>query len=701
MGVDTQIVSDFCQKSFHLFAVPISLCIGLYLLWQYLGPISLLMLLVMMGVVPLSLFIMKRANSIQKLQMKFKDKRMEQLSEILNNIKILKLFGWEKPFIDKVSQIRAQELKNQVNANYYWCSHKLLWLWLPMLTTGLIFGVFALVSGRPLTTKTAFVSLLLIANLRNPITRVPNILNRLVRAIVSYKRILKYLSSEELQSIQQIDGSDDDSIVSLNGCSFTWSLKDEPNLIDIDLNIKKGSLIAIIGRVGSGKSSLYAALMGDMYRKKGFQQPVKGSVAYVPQTAWIQNTTLRQNIVFISDYESERYDRVVTACALKPDFDLLPARDMTEIGEKGINLSGGQKHRVSLARAVYQDSDIYLLDDPLSAVDAHVAQHLFYQVIGPTGLLSQKTRLLATHNTQFLKDVDHIIVMSAGRIIGSGSYEELSSKGLLSKQILSDSDNNSDRSEDSLQEQSTRRLSTKGSIDDKQITLKEIMEKEAERAQLIDEEHQQIGNIGYTIYLDYFRRCGIFFILISFMTTIVQNMCEVGDNYFLNIWSSQNATQIEEPSNKYRFLTIYISVIFVNALFVGLSQVIYRLGTIRAGAQLHKEMLSSIMRTPLQFFDTTPLGRIINRFNGDIYKIDFDIPLCSLDSFSSFIWFSIILGIILYGYPLMVVQLLIVIVVFVILYVCPLELIPYPLMIWLISRDFIYGLHVNYIESIR
>jgi len=159
---------------------------------------------------------------------------------------------------------------------------------------------------------------------------------------------------------------------------------------------------------------------------------MRGSVSYVPQSAWIQNLTLRQNIVFVSDYDQGKYERVVKACALDSDFNSLPAKDLTEIGEKGINLSGGQKHRVSLARAVYHGSDIYLLDDPLAAVDAHVGQHLFQRAIGPQGLLRHTTRILATHHMEFLREADHILVLSEGRVVESGGYDELAERGVLS-----------------------------------------------------------------------------------------------------------------------------------------------------------------------------------------------------------------------------------------------------------------------------
>lgn len=193
------------------------------------------------------------------------------------------------------------------------------------------------------------------------------------------------------------------------------------------MRVELNQLVAVVGSVGSGKSSLLSALLGEMEKVSG-RVNTKGSIAYVPQQAWIQNATLQNNILFGKPYDKKRYDRVIEACALKPDFAMLPAGDQTEIGEKGINLSGGQKQRVSLARAVYQDADIYLLDDPLSAVDSHVGKHIFEQVIGPTGLLNKCTRVLVTHGVTYLPKVDNIFVLSHGEISESGSYQQLMEK---------------------------------------------------------------------------------------------------------------------------------------------------------------------------------------------------------------------------------------------------------------------------------
>lgn len=224
--------------------------------------------------------------------------------------------------------------------------------------------------------------------------------------------------------------------------NFSWG-EEEKVLRDINVNISKGSLVAVVGTVGSGKSSLISAFLGEMIKISG-RVNTCGSISYVTQQAWIQNATLQDNILFGHKMDKDTYNEIVNACALRPDLEMLPGGDQTEIGEKGINLSGGQKQRVSLARAVYCDNDIYFLDDPLSAVDTHVGKHIFQEVIGPTGLLKKKTRVLVTHSITYLPDVDYIIVIKDGEISESGSYKSLLDKKGAFSEFISQHANDSD-----------------------------------------------------------------------------------------------------------------------------------------------------------------------------------------------------------------------------------------------------------------
>lgn len=240
-----------------------------------------------------------------------------------------------------------------------------------------------------------------------------------VQAWVSVKRINKFLNSEEIDSKSVTHESSEDALKVEDG-TFTWS-SPMLTLKNINLKVKKGNLTAIVGQVASGKTSLISALLGEIDKVTGSVN-VDGSIAYVPQQAWIQNATLQNNILFGRPLNQQFYDEVVAACALDPDLAMLPGGDQTEIGENGINLSGGQKQRVALARAVYSCADIYLFDDPLSAVDSHVGRHIFDNILGENGILRGKTRLLVTHAIVYLPKIDDIYVMVEGEITERGSY---------------------------------------------------------------------------------------------------------------------------------------------------------------------------------------------------------------------------------------------------------------------------------------
>lgn len=339
------------------------------------------------------------------------------------------------------------------------------------------FSLYATIGGPggtpgKMTAEVIFVGITLFGVLNRPLGRVTMMISQTIAVTVACHRIQNFLMLEEIdttivhRSDRQAPSSGNSSsppamAVTIQKGTFAWEKPIRANtpaettdesqpllsraaspivsnphtLSNIDLRISDGTLTAIVGRIGQGKSSLLSALMGDMYKLHGVVK-IFGDIAYVPQQAWIVNATLKDNILFGQPFDQEKYDRIVFASGLAPDFAMLPAGDQTEIGERGINLSGGQKQRVSLARAAYQDADIYLLDDPLSAVDAHVDQHLWNYLIGPKGLLKAKTRLLVTHGVHHLEYVDQIVVFKEGTISETGQYQELLKAGGAFYQLI-------------------------------------------------------------------------------------------------------------------------------------------------------------------------------------------------------------------------------------------------------------------------
>lgn len=370
MAVDAQRFIELLSYLSLLWSAPLQIGLSLYFLWQILGPSTLVGLATMIALIPLNAVIATKTKTLQVKQMKYKDRRVKIMNEILNGMKVLKLYAWEPSFEKRILEVRNDEIKALRTAAYLNAGFSFIWTCAPYLISLSTFATYVLISpDNVLDAQKAFVSLSLFNIMRTPFTMLPMLVTSLVQTIVSVKRINKFMNSDELDpNVVEHDPKVSAPLLIENG-SFCWD-EGETILRDINMRVNDKELVAVVGSVGCGKSSLISAFLGDMEKITGRINQV-GSVAYVAQQAWIQNATLKENIIFGKPFDAKKYERVIEACALRSDLDMLPGGDQTEIGEKGINLSGGQKQRVSLARAVYQDADIYFLDDPLSAVDSH------------------------------------------------------------------------------------------------------------------------------------------------------------------------------------------------------------------------------------------------------------------------------------------------------------------------------------------
>uniref|UniRef100_T1JBH2 Uncharacterized protein n=1 Tax=Strigamia maritima TaxID=126957 RepID=T1JBH2_STRMM len=719
MSVDAQRFMDLTTYLNLVWSAPLQIILALYFLWNTLGPSVLAGLVVMILLIPANGFIANKMKQLQVKQMKDKDRRVKLMNEVLSGIKVLKLYAWELSFFDQLLGIRSKELSVLRKAAYLNAFSSFIWMCapflvmlatfatyvlmdethvldaskafvslslfnivrmpmaiLPMLIVGIVqvavstFTTYVLVDEKNiLNPRTAFVSLSLFNILRFPLGLLPMVISMLVQAHVSLKRMNDYMCKDEIDPMN-VTHEPSANPLSIDNGTFLWGPNDDPILNNVSMQVRKGSLVAVVGPVGAGKSSLLAALLGEMEKSEGHVNTT-GSIAYVAQQAWIQNTTLKNNILFGNTLDDDRYDQVVESCALRTDLDMLPGGDETEIGEKGINLSGGQKQRVSLARAVYTNADTYLLDDPLSAVDSHVGKHIFDKVIGPSGLLKTKTRILVTHGITYLPQVDTIVVLDGGSISEVGSYKELlEKKGAFADFLmtyLSEGDNEDNSEGSVLQEIKEELISKIGEIEverrlshqmsralsnsshtsipegysprrqlsndvnslSHQNNVAAIDNIKDDGTKLVKTETSETGQVKYTVYIHYLRSVGFLFALMTLLVNFFAQGCSVGSNIWLGLWSNDkpiNGTTQDTELRDLR-LGIYGLLGFLQALLILVGSLTLAKGCIEASSFLHMQMLDNILHSPMSFFDTTPLGRIVNRFSKDVDVVDTTLPM--------------------------------------------------------------------------
>ncbi|XP_015036515.1 multidrug resistance-associated protein 1 isoform X6 [Drosophila pseudoobscura] len=671
MAVDAQRFMELTTYLNMIWSAPLQIGLALYFLWQQLGPSVLAGLAVMIILIPVNGVIASRIKTYQIRQMKYKDERVKLMNEVLSGIKVLKLYAWEPSFEKQVLDIRDKEIATLRSTAYLNASTSFLWSCAPFLVSLVTFATYVLIDENNVldATKT-FVSLSLFNILRFPLTMLPMLITNLVQTQVSVKRINKFLNSEELDPNSVLHDSSKPHPMSIENGEFSWG--DEITLRNINIEVRKSNLVALVGTVGSGKSSVVQAFLGEMEKLAGVVNTV-GKMAYVPQQAWIQNATVRDNILFGQQYDRKRYNKVIDACALRADIDILSAGDLTEIGEKGINLSGGQKQRISLARAVYCDADLYLLDDPLSAVDSHVGKHIFEEVIGPKGLLARKSRILVTHGVTFLPQVDSIYVLKMGEISESGTFDQLvKNKGAfadfiiqhlqdgnaeeeelnqIKRQISSTgdvpellgsvekaiklarteslSDSISVTSADSLMGTgsggSLRRRTRRQNSHDSVASAASLKKKQEVEGKLIETEKSQTGGVDFAVYKHYIKSVGIFLSVATLVLNFVFQAFQIGSNLWLTKWANDENVG-NDTGLRDMYLGVYGAFGFGQVSVSFFSSLAISLGCLECSRSLHTTLLYYNLRWPMELFDTTPLGRIVNRFSKDIDTIDNVLP---------------------------------------------------------------------------
>ncbi|KAA3460971.1 ABC transporter C family member 12-like isoform X2 [Gossypium australe] len=515
---------------------------------------------------------------------------------------------------------------------------------IPVFVTVVSFGMFTLLGGD-LTPARAFTSLSLFALLRIPLECLPNLLSQFVsqvaKANISLQRLEELFLAEERVLAPNPPPEPGLPAISIKNGNFSWDLKAEkPTLSNINIDVPVGSLFAIVGGTGEGKTSLISAILGELPPDANSSVVIRGTVAYVPQVSWIFNATVRDNILFGSSFQLERYWKTIDVTALQQDLDILPDHDLTEIGERGVNISGGQKQRVSMARAVYSNSDVYIFDDPLSALDAHVAEQVFNRCIKEE--LKGKTRILVTNQLHFLPHVDYILLISNGVIKEEGTFEEVSRKGRIFQKLMENAGKMERRERkgdgryidmEKLEPNSNKMVENE--INDILKDANAAKRRKGMKAILVKQEERETGLVSWNVLMRYKAAIGgLWVVMILFAFYFSTEVLRILSSMWLRFWTDRSASKSYKPE----FYILIYALLGFSQVTVTLTNSFWLItSSLGAARRLHDMMLNSILRAPMLFFQTNPIGRVINRFSRDLGDIDCDVAT-SMDTFMNQLW---------------------------------------------------------------
>nr|CAC28731.2 related to ATP-binding cassette transporter protein YOR1 [Neurospora crassa] len=645
MSVDTYRV-DQASGLFHIiWTAPVSIIITLVLLLVNLTYSALAGFALLIIGIPVLTKAIKSLFARRKAINKITDQRVGLTQEILQSVRFVKFFGWESSFLKRLQEFRDREvsaiqvllaLRNAIMA---------ISISLPIFASMLAFITYSL-TNHGLAPAKVFSSLALFNGLRMPLNMLPLVIGQVTDAWSSISRIQDFLLSEERED-EAIIKPDAPNAIEVHDASFTWErtptqenestvggagpkskpekgAKGKPKdveaatppsgddsstlveeqepfkLQDLNFTIGRNELVAVIGSVGSGKTSLLSALAGDM-RKTSGEVVLGAQRAFCPQYAWIQNATLKDNILFGKEMDPEWYRDVIKACALQPDLDMLPNNDLTEIGERGITISGGQKQRLNIARAIYFDADIVLMDDPLSAVDAHVGRHIFDNAI--LGLLKDKARILATHQLWVLNRCDRIIWMDGGRIQAVDTFDNLMRDSEEFRQLL----------------ESTAQEEKKDEAEAPAATSEEEAPKKKKKAKgLMQAEERAVASVPWSVYTSYVKASGSY---LNAPIVLVLLVISQGSNIMTSLWLSW-WTSDKFGLSLGQYIGAYAGLGAMQALLMFAFMVSLSMFGTTASKNMLRQATFRVLRAPMSFFDTTPLGRITNRFSRDVDVMD-------------------------------------------------------------------------------
>lgn len=654
LAVDVTKISQLAMYAF-VVNLPFRLLIGIWALYRLLGVSALFGFATAVVLVPLSSKISTSISGLVKKNMKIRDERLKLTSEILQSIKSIKLYAWEQPMLKRLFSIRNdKELIMAKQIGHFNAFSMFLWNTIPFAITITCLISFVKLTQISLIPSIIFPALSLFDFLTEPIMQLPDAIVAIVEATNCFGRLDEFFSMKEKKSeVVRLSkpALPNDVTVSVKNATFSWDLENVA-LTDIDLNARSGQLTCIVGKVGTGKTALIKAILGEVPISKGSVE-VNGSIAYCSQQPWIQNATVRENILFGSKFDERFYNKVVASCQLAVDLEILPEGDATIVGEKGIALSGGQKARISLARAVYSKADIYLLDDVLSAVDAHVGKSIIRDVV--RGVLSDKTVILATNSINVLRYSLEIVLLQAGKVAERGSYKEVMERGLDLARLINQHSN-----EVAHQEEAPNRRSSV--VSNKSVNEVDEVDKKVNKPDI--RESRAKGNVKLSVYLEYFKACNFPMIILYVFIYAGNVTCNIGANYILKYWSEVNLAKGHNTSVLF-YLTIYaITGIAGAACMLAAALIMWSYCVIRGSRYFHDKMARSVLRSPMQFFETTPIGRILNRFADDMNVVDQQLIWSILAVIDYGLLAIGVLSVVVFNLPIMIVVILILMAIF-------------------------------------
>uniref|UniRef100_A0A668AYE5 Multidrug resistance-associated protein 4 n=1 Tax=Myripristis murdjan TaxID=586833 RepID=A0A668AYE5_9TELE len=568
-----------------LWVGPLQAAAVILLLLYVIGPSCLAGMTVLVILMAVQTMFGRLFSSLRAQTAALTDDRIRTMNEVISGIRIIKMYGWERPFSAMVDEVRRKEISKIMKSSYLRALNMASFFVASKIIIFITLCIYAL-TGNRLSVSRVFVAVSLYGAVRLTIALFfPSAIEKVSEALISIRRIKNFLLLDEVapQHLGLPVAEKKECMVKIQDLICYWDkMLDAPTLQNVSFTVRSEQLLAVIGPVGAGKSSLLSTILGELSQEKGVVK-VKGELTYTSQQPWILPGTIRSNILFGKEFNPQKYDRVLRACALKRDMDLLPDGDLAVIGDRGANLSGGQKARVSLARAVYQDADIYLLDDPLSAVDAEVGRHLFEECI--CGLLKEKPRILVTHQLQYLKAADQIVVLKEGQMVALGTYSELQSSGVDFTSLLKEEEEQEEERPVTTPLPGCLTLSSRACSEGSMRSLS------SSRYSVMDgaKQHPVVG------IFQKFKQTKSALV----RSNLLFSVCTadlLGTDVRKALWAADGCVSLSGLTAASIVFGFLRSLVFFNVL-------------VSSAQTLHNSMFNAILRTPVRFFDINPIGK--------------------------------------------------------------------------------------------